>query len=198
MRRAWQRKTWQGLTKVWLVHCHQCYFLKRLTRQISSAYYLLQKQLWHPAPDVGCLGVCITLGKIVRATLQAPAYSAQDLWDKCSREYGVSSQKQDGAALRHGVTLSGLLKHHNRPHVHGYWHGFEAILNTLNVFNITKQACPFPQIPPLWSPKDYYPAQTPLQHYNFIPLSCSSVSQELTHSHTALEKKTDWQSRVFC
>lgn len=126
------------------------------------------------APDVGCLGVCITLGRTFQATLQASGYSAQDLWDKGSRQYGVSSQKQDGVAPRAGVTLSGLLKHHNRPHVHGYWHGFEAILNTLDVFNITKQACAFPQTPPLWSPKGYCPAQTP-QHcsttISFLPPS---------------------------
>lgn len=68
------------------------------------------------APDVECLGVCIILDKTFQATLQAPEYSPQDLWAEGSREYGVLSQKQDGA----GVTLSGLLKQHNRPHFHGY------------------------------------------------------------------------------
>lgn len=90
--------------------------------------------------------------------LHAPGYSPQDLWAKGSREYGVLSQKQDGVALRAEVPLSGLLKHFC-----GYWHDFEATLNISNVFKITKQACPFSKIPPLWSPKDFYTVQTP-QH----------------------------------
>lgn len=90
-------------------------------------------------PDIECLGVCLTLDE----TFQAPGYSPQDLWAEGSREYGVLSQKQDGVALRAGVTLSGLLKQHNRPHFRGCWHDFEATLNILNVFKITKQACLF-------------------------------------------------------